>query len=123
MDQYTFNYWYYKYVESYGIPAPSYDHLQQYIQACVTPYYIPPQVGMYPPMQMFQVPTVMQVPTVAQVPTIESIESSENSNNLILNKKYGLQTKDDCSNGMKCTNVYCTYFHHPSADSAIFLQK
>ena len=111
MDQYTFNYWYYKYVESYGIPAPSYDHLQQYIQACVTPYYIPPQVGMYPPMQMFQ------------VPTIESIESSENSNNLILNKKYGLQTKDDCSNGMKCTNVYCKYFHHPSADSAIFLQK
>ena len=40
-----------------------------------------------------------------------------------LNKKYGLQKKDDCPDGMKCTNVYCIFFHHPSADCKIFLNK
>jgi len=119
MDQNTFNYWYHKYVESYGIHPPSYNHLQQFITLYMPyniPYYMPAHILTHP-MQM------LPIPQVPQVPQVQSIESSENSNNIILNKKYGLQTKDDCSNGMKCTNVYCKFFHHPSADPNIFLQN
>ena len=119
MDQNTFNYWYHKYIESYGIHPLSHNHLQQYINAHIIPY----NVQYYTPTYMLAPPGVIYPPPVTQVSPSESNESLENSKNIILNKKYGLRTKDDCSNGMACTNVYCKFFHHPSADSKIFLQN
>lgn len=54
-----------------------------------------------------------------------NIKMSEKTNipKVIFNKKYGLKNKEDCSNGMSCKNIYCTLFHHPSADPNIFYEK
>jgi len=43
--------------------------------------------------------------------------------NFTYNKKYGKKDKDECLNGMSCKDIYCKFFHHPSADEKIFYQK
>jgi hypothetical protein len=96
MDQNIFNYWYHMYTVSNGCHPPSFEHLQHYMYGHLKmpPIFIPLS---YP----IQLSNVQTFPQVAE------------PNNHIFNEKYGINTKDDCSNGMSCKDVYCKYFHHP----------
>ena len=141
MDQNTFNFWYTQYINTFGYYPPSPDYLNHFIQTHIgyynqvqPQYFIPiaPQPVLYQKIE--QSPTVeiiqnseVKTPEIIQNSEIKIPEINQNSEvkkpEIILNKKYGLKNKEDCSLGMSCKNIYCKYFHHPSADPDIFLVK
>jgi len=135
-------------IQSGGI-HPTFDQFyafsQTYYQYKRSMYMIQPTVyiPIYPVSQpapmICQTPEFIK-PTIKTIETIPPMQDDSNEqciievkpeekyqqkipNNFAFNKRYGLKNKDECNDGMSCKNVYCKYFHHPSADPTIFLQK
>jgi hypothetical protein len=100
MDQQTINYWCTQYINHVGCAPLSPIHLNEFIllKTGNLPYF---NVINFPPMF---IPNSPQEQTIKTKPLIT------------LNKKH-------CPDGMSCKNVFCTSFHHPSADLTIFLRK
>jgi len=107
------------------------------------PPFIPVSMPVSAPVST-PVSTLVSTPVSALVSTLVRDENKENEEwvidvkpnvepnvqykqkiptNFAFNKKYGTKNKDECVDGMSCKNVYCKYFHHPSADPNIFFNK
>lgn len=107
MNRETFNYWYNMYTLYYKHPPPSLHHLDYYVNSC---YYNQYNIQPFIPVQQLVQPITDINPEIENTQPIQNIKNR-------------IQNKDDCTSGMSCKNVHCTYFHHPSADPDISLKK
>jgi len=105
MDQQTINFWCDQYIIHVGCTPLSPIHLNEFIllKTGNLPYF---NVINFPPMF---IPNLPQEQDTKQ-------ECIKTKPLITINKKH-------CPDGMSCKNVFCSAFHHPSADLKIFLRK